>query len=126
MKTQEIDEIEQEEITGYQPDVFSGRDWFSSEEGKFVERYLHSYLILFKMQYDEILQLHRMLVRALKKQNRGQGKLLKEIKTLNSVLSDIMENERQLSFEFASVRKRVETMILRMNKQENKQEGGEK
>jgi hypothetical protein len=73
--------------------------------------FLHGYLALFKMQYDEIRRIANILEQDNAKQKKMNGKLLKEIERLNKTLDAMHRTNEQLHLDFDTLRTRIEYSI---------------
>lgn len=100
--------LEQDKEPDYVPDSCRERNW---NDGEFVERYLRGYLVLFNMNLEETKKFAEQFLKESKKNNVIQNKLIKEIKQLNDNFENILIKYDQLSFEFKTLRTRVETLI---------------
>lgn len=75
--------------------------------------FLHGYLHLFKMQYDETLRILRLLEHNYDKEKKAQSGLMKEIKRLNDTLEKMQRTNEQLTLDFKTLRTRVESTMKR-------------
>jgi chromosome segregation ATPase len=80
------------------------REWLERD-------YLRGYLTLFKLQYDEVVHILKMLEDDYKKTKKANRDLTKEIKRLNDTLQAMQERNNQLDFDFKLLKKGVETLI---------------
>lgn len=76
--------------------------------------FLHGYLHLFKLQYDEVLHLLDLTQRDAVKQKKINGELLKEVRRLNDHLDQLQRQQQQLSFGFDRLSKGIESVIKQL------------
>jgi len=73
--------------------------------------FLHGYLNLFKMQYDEVRQLLKLHEKESLKQKKINAALMKELRQLNENLQYMKKQNEQITFEFNSLAAHVRTNI---------------